>query len=98
MEIIGLRYFNVFGPNQGPNGNYAAVIPKFISIMKQSKSPIINGDVTFTRDFIYVENVVKANLLALNIENKNCYGEVFNIGCSENCSIPDFGFFYLYYL
>ena len=89
MEIIGLRYFNVFGPNQDPNGAYAAVIPKFIDLMKSDKSPIINGDGNFTRDFIYVENVVKANLLALNTENNNCYGEVFNIGCSEKCSILD---------
>jgi len=80
MECIGLRYFNIFGPRQDPNGAYAAVIPKFINLMRQGKQPTINGDGTFSRDFTYVENAVKANILGLITENKECFGEAFNIG------------------
>jgi UDP-N-acetylglucosamine 4-epimerase len=80
MECIGLRYFNIFGPRQDPNGAYAAVIPKFIDLMKKGEQPVINGDGTFSRDFTYVENAVQANILALTTENKECFGEAFNIG------------------
>lgn len=81
MECIGLRYFNIFGPRQDPNGPYAAVIPKFINLMEQGNSPTINGDGTFSRDFTYVENAVEANILAMTTKNKETYGENFNIGC-----------------
>jgi UDP-N-acetylglucosamine 4-epimerase len=87
MECIGLRYFNVFGNRQDPNGVYAAVIPKFINLIKNEKQPIINGDGTFTRDFTYIENVVQANYLAMMTDNKNCFGEIFNIGCGGNYSL-----------
>ena len=80
IECIGFRYFNVFGPRQDPNGAYAAVIPKFIKLMKEEKSPVINGDGSFSRDFTYVENIVHANILGMSIDNKECYGEAFNIG------------------
>ena len=80
MQCIGLRYFNVFGPKQDPKGAYAAVIPKFIDIMGKGKKPIINGDGSFSRDFTYVDNVVQANVKALTTDNKESYGEVFNIG------------------
>lgn len=80
MECIGLRYFNIFGPRQDPNGSYAAVIPKFINLMKNDKQPVINGDGTFSRDFTYVENAIRANILGLTTSNKECFGEVFNIG------------------
>ena len=87
MECIGLRYFNIFGPRQDPNGAYAAVIPKFIDLMKKGKQPVINGDATFSRDFTYVENAVQANVLALTTENKECFGEAFNIGAGGQYSL-----------
>jgi UDP-N-acetylglucosamine 4-epimerase len=80
LECIGLRYFNIFGPRQDPNGAYAAVIPKFIKLLKDDIQPVINGDGEFSRDFTYVDNAVSANILALTTENKDCFGEVFNIG------------------
>ena len=87
MECIGLRYFNIFGPRQDPNGAYAAVIPKFISIIKESKQPVINGDGSFSRDFTYVDNAVLANCLSLFTTNTECYGEVFNIGVEGRVTI-----------
>jgi len=87
FECIGLRYFNVFGPNQDPNGAYAAVIPKFINTMKNREQPVINGDGTFSRDFTYIDNVVQANILALTTENTKCFGEVFNIGTGGRVTI-----------
>lgn len=89
MECIGLRYFNIFGPRQDPNGAYAAVIPKFINLMKNGKQPTINGDGTFSRDFTYVDNAVQANILALTISNKKCYGEAFNIGCGGQYTLNE---------
>ena len=70
MECIGLRYFNIFGPRQDPNGAYAAVIPKFMDLMKAGTQPVINGDGTVSRDFTYVENAVQANIMALTTDNK----------------------------
>lgn len=87
MEIIGLRYFNIFGPRQDPNGVYAAVIPKFISLIKQNKNPIINGDGTFSRDFTYVDNAVQANVKAMITNNEKAFGEAFNIGCDSQYSL-----------
>lgn len=87
MELIGLRYFNVFGPRQNPNGAYAAVIPKFINKMIKGESPIINGSGEYSRDFTYIDNVVLANIFALTTNNKDCFGEVFNIGTNNNVSI-----------
>ena len=87
MECIGLRYFNVFGPRQDPNGAYAAVIPKFIKLIKEGKSPTINGDGSFSRDFTYVENVVQANWKAMTTQNSKCFGEVFNIGSGGRTSL-----------
>ena len=87
MECIGLRYFNIFGPRQDPNGAYAAVIPKFISLLNSGNRPIINGDGSFSRDFTYVENAVQANVLALCTENVSCFGEAFNIGAGGQFSL-----------
>ncbi|AGC01997.1 nucleotide-sugar epimerase [Acanthamoeba polyphaga moumouvirus] len=89
LECIGLRYFNVFGPKQNPNGVYAAVIPKFINTILNNESPIIYGDGSFTRDFVYVDNIVHANILAMTTSNKKCFGEVFNVGDGDNISIMD---------
>lgn len=94
MECIGLRYFNVFGPRQSPEGAYAAVIPKFLELMKQGKSPIINGDGSFSRDFTFVENAVSANILAILTENEKCFGEIFNVGCGEQYNLNEL----VYYL
>jgi len=92
MEIIGLRYFNVFGERQNPNGEYAAVIPKFIDSVKNRESPTIFGDGSFSRDFTYVRNVVRANYLALTTTNSECFGEVFNIGASGRITINEIFF------
>lgn len=87
IETIGLRYFNVFGPKQDPNGAYAAVIPKFITSIKNNTSPKINGDGSFSRDFTFVENIVQANYLALTTNNINAFGEIFNIGAGGRITI-----------
>jgi len=87
MECIGLRYFNVFGPKQNPNGQYAAVIPKFIKLIKEGIPPTINGDGSYSRDFTYIDNVVDANIKALFTTNKKCNGEVFNIGAGGRTTI-----------
>ena len=87
LECIGLRYFNVFGPRQNPNGAYAAVIPKFIYSLMNDKQPTINGSGNYSRDFTYIDNVVQANILALTSENENAFGEVFNIGAGGRATI-----------
>ena len=89
MECIGLRYFNVFGPRQDPNGAYAAVIPKFIQLMKDGKNPEINGDGSFSRDFTYIDNVVHANCLAMLTVDPKIFGKVINIGAGGQTSILD---------
>lgn len=78
LQTIGLRYFNVFGRRQDPNGAYAAVIPKFIRLMLSGEAPTINGDGKQSRDFTYIENVIEANLKAC-LSPKEAGGEVFNI-------------------
>lgn len=89
MECIGLRYFNIFGPRQDPNGAYAAVIPKFIQLMKNNTSPKINGDGTYSRDFTYVTNAVQANVLGMMTDNKEVFGTAFNIGCGGQYSLNE---------
>jgi len=89
MECIGLRYFNIFGPRQDPNSAYAAVIPKFIQLMKQDKSPTINGDGSYSRDFTYVTNAVEANVLGMITTNVKAFGETFNIGCGDQYSLNE---------
>ena len=80
LATVGLRYFNVFGRRQDPNGAYAAVIPKFIRLLLKGERPVINGDGRQSRDFTYVENVVEANLKAC-IAPPEASGEAFNIAC-----------------
>jgi len=87
LECIGLRYFNVFGPRQDPNGAYAAVFHKFISLIKANKQCLINGDGSYSRDFTYIENVVQANYNALTTLNTECFGNVFNIGAGGRITI-----------
>ncbi|XWV26196.1 NAD-dependent epimerase/dehydratase [Tupanvirus soda lake] len=89
MECIGLRYFNVFGPRQNPDGVYAAVIPKFIKMIVNNQQPTINGDGTYSRDFTYIENVVNANILALMTSNSVCYGQAFNVGTNSTISVNE---------
>lgn len=82
LETVGLRYFNVFGQKQDPNGDYAAVIPKFIKLLLNDERPTINGNGLQSRDFTYIENVVEANIKACS-SPKEVAGEVFNIACGE---------------
>lgn len=89
METVGLRYFNVFGPKQDPNGVYAAAIPKFIDKMLKGETITINGDGEQTRDFTYVKNAVKANMLGLSTSNSEAFGNVFNVACGNYFSLND---------
>ena len=89
LETIGLRYFNVFGPNQSPNGVYAAVIPLFIEAVLQNKSPFINGDGFQTRDFTYIDNVIQINLLAMFTNNLSAINQVYNVGVGEQTSLNE---------
>jgi UDP-N-acetylglucosamine 4-epimerase len=86
--IVGLRYFNVFGPKQNPAGAYAAAIPRFASLLLQGKQPTVFGDGRQTRDFTFVENVVAANLQAVLAEPQ-AHGQVCNIGCGETTAVLD---------
>lgn len=89
MEIIGLRYFNVFGKKQDPEGAYAAVIPKFISQLLKKEAPTINGDGSFTRDFTYIDNVIQANNLAATVSKKEALNTVYNVAFGKNISLLD---------
>jgi len=84
IETIGLRYFNVFGKNQDPNGAYAAAIPLFIKKLIRHESPIINGNGTHSRDFTYIKNVIQMNELAAFTTNKEAINQVFNTAVGEN--------------
>jgi len=85
-EIIGLRYFNIFGPKQSPNGAYAAVIPLFMQALKDRNSPTIHGDGEQTRDFTYIENAVQANVRAFFAEDK-AINNVYNIAFGDRISL-----------
>jgi len=87
METIGLRYFNVFGRRQNPQGEYAAVIPIFFTMLINHQSPTINGDGTYSRDFTYIDNVVKANDLALFTTNKKSINQVYNIAYGQKTTL-----------
>jgi nucleoside-diphosphate-sugar epimerase len=89
LETVALRYFNVFGPWQNPESQYAAVIPKFITALLRGQSPVIHGDGEQTRDFIYVENVVAANVRAALAPAQAAAGRVFNVGCGGRISLND---------
>ena len=89
IETIGLRYFNVFGRNQDPNGAYAAVFPKFIKSLIKHEAPVIHGDGTQSRDFTYISNVVQANELAATTTNDKAINTVFNIAYGESNSLND---------
>ncbi len=89
LETIGLRYFNVFGRKQDPNGAYAAVIPKFVSQLMKGESPVINGDGNYSRDFTYIDNVIQANLLSLITENKEALNTVYNVAYGDRNTLND---------
>jgi UDP-N-acetylglucosamine 4-epimerase len=85
-DVIGLRYFNVFGPKQSPDGAYAAVIPLFMQSLKDAASPNINGDGEQTRDFTFIDNVVQANVKGF-FASKKAKNQVFNVACGERITI-----------
>ena len=87
-DVVGLRYFNVFGPKQSPNGAYAAVIPLFMQALKDGTSPKINGDGEQTRDFTFVDNAVQANVKGF-FASEAAKNQVFNVACGENISVND---------
>ena len=89
LETIGLRYFNVFGRKQDPNGAYAAVIPKFVSQFMAGESPVINGNGEFSRDFTYIDNVIQANLLSMITDNKEAINTVYNVAFGERNTLKD---------
>ena len=89
IETIGLRYFNVFGRNQDPNGAYAAVIPKFVAQFLNHESPVINGDGNFSRDFTYIDNVIQMNELAMFTENPEAINTVFNTAFGERTTLNE---------
>ncbi len=89
MDLVGLRYFNIFGPRQNPNGPYAAVIPLFAEALLNNKAPVINGDGSHSRDFTYVDNAVQANMLALFTGNKEALNQVYNIACGEQTTLNE---------
>ncbi len=87
MECIGLRYFNVFGRRQDPNGAYAAVIPLFVKKLIAHESPVINGDGEYSRDFTYIDNVIQMNLLAMATENSDAVNKVYNTAYGERTTL-----------
>ncbi len=89
IDTIGLRYFNVFGRRQDPNGAYAAVIPKFVSQFMRGESPIINGDGSYSRDFTYIDNVVQANILSMLAEDGKALNQVYNVAFGDRNTLLD---------
>jgi len=89
LNTIGLRYFNVFGKGQDPNGEYAAVIPRFIQQLIKHESPTINGDGSYSRDFTYIDNVVQININALTTENQQALNNVYNVAYGERSTLLD---------
>lgn len=89
LETIGLRYFNVFGRKQDPNGAYAAVIPKFVMQFMKHESPVINGDGNFSRDFTYIDNIVQINECAMLTQNPKAVNTVFNAAFGDRTTLND---------
>jgi UDP-N-acetylglucosamine 4-epimerase len=87
METIGLRYFNVFGRKQDPNGAYSALIPLFVKQLINHESPVINGDGEFSRDFTYIDNVIQMNLLALTTNNPEAVNTVYNTAYGDRTTL-----------
>ena len=89
LDTIGLRYFNVFGRKQDPDGAYAAVIPKFVMQLMQHESPVINGDGNYSRDFTYIDNVIQMNILAMGTENPEAINTVYNTAFGDRTTLND---------
>ncbi len=89
LDTIGLRYFNVFGRKQDPNGAYAAVIPKFVMQFMKHESPVVNGDGSFSRDFTYIDNVIQMNLCAITSENADALNNVYNTAFGERTTLNE---------
>ncbi|KAF2334149.1 SDR family oxidoreductase [Flavobacterium ginsenosidimutans] len=89
LETIGLRYFNVFGRKQDPNGAYAAVIPKFVKQFMNHESPVINGDGNYSRDFTYINNVIQMNELAMTSQNPEAINSVYNTAYGDRNTLND---------
>lgn len=89
LETIGLRYFNVFGRRQDPNGAYAAVIPKFVMQLMKHESPVINGDGNYSRDFTYIDNVIQMNELAMTTQNPEALNTVYNTAFGDRTTLND---------
>jgi UDP-N-acetylglucosamine 4-epimerase len=89
LETIGLRYFNVFGRKQDPNGAYAAVIPKFVMQLMQNESPVINGDGLYSRDFTYIDNVIQMNELAMTTQNQDAINTVYNTAFGDRVTLNE---------
>ncbi|WP_422358716.1 SDR family oxidoreductase [Reichenbachiella sp.] len=89
LNTIGLRYFNVFGRKQDPDGGYAAVIPKFIKTLINHESPVVNGDGSYSRDFTYIDNVIQMNLLALSTTEEAALNQVYNTAYGERNTLND---------
>ena len=89
LETIGLRYFNVFGRKQDPNGAYAAVIPKFVTQLINHESPVINGDGSFSRDFTYIDNVIQMNIRAICCTNEKAVNTVYNVAYGERTDLKE---------
>lgn len=89
LETIGLRYFNVFGRKQDPNGAYAAVIPKFVMQLMNNESPVINGDGNFSRDFTYIDNVIQMNERAMTSQNPDAINTVYNTAYGDRNTLND---------
>src|SRR4051812_3363436 len=87
LETVGLRYFNVFGPRQDPDGAYAAVIPKWVGAILRGDTVHINGDGETARDFCFIENVVQANVLAATTANPEAVGEVYNVAVGDSTTL-----------
>jgi len=87
LDLIGLRYFNIFGPRQNPKGPYAAVIPLFLKALVENKPPVINGDGAHSRDFTFVDNAVQANIAAMFTDNAKAVNQVYNIACGQQTSL-----------
>lgn len=87
MEIIGLRYFNIFGPRQSPEGAYAAVIPKWFAALLTGDTVFVNGDGETSRDFCYIENAMQANLLAAVSQHPEAPGKTYNVACGQRTTL-----------
>lgn len=93
IDVIGLRYFNVFGRRQDPDGAYAAVIPKFVKLLMKHEAPLINGDGTVSRDFSYIDNVIQVNHLAAVVQINEALNQVYNVAHGERTTLNQLFYF-----